>query len=64
MGPRCYRKTESNPPACGLHNVLLVKTVISIDQNAPHLGRVACYVCPASETVVQDMEGLEPSVSN
>jgi hypothetical protein len=63
MGPQCYRKTDSIPHVCGLHNVLLVKRVISIDQNAPHLGHVACYVCPVSETVVQDSEGLKPAVS-
>jgi hypothetical protein len=60
MGPRCFRKKESNPPACGLHNVALEQKVIAIDENAPHLGRVTCFVCPVSDAVVEDVEMLDP----
>lgn len=60
MGPGCFRKKESNPPACGLHNVALEQTVIAIDENAPYLGRVNCFVCPVSNSVVEDTEMLDP----
>ena len=60
MGPRCFRKKESNPPACGLHDVELEQRVIAIDENAPYLGRVTCFVCPASDSVVEDTEMLDP----
>jgi len=60
MGPRCFRKKASNPPAGGLHNVELEQRVIAIDENAPHLGRVTCVVCPVSDAVVEDTEMLNP----
>jgi hypothetical protein len=60
MGPGCFRKKESNPPACGLHDVEFEHRVISIDENAPGLGRVTCLVCPVSDSVVEDTEMLDP----
>lgn len=60
MGPGCFRKKESNPPACGLHNVEFEQRVIAIDENAPYLGRVPCFVCPVSNSVVEDTEMLDP----
>jgi hypothetical protein len=62
MGFQCFRKKESDPPVCGLHNVPLVEIVVSIDQNAPNLGTVDCYVCPVSNTVIRDLEELKPPV--
>jgi len=56
MGPRCFRKKDSIPPACGVHNALLVQAVVSIDENAPSLGQVACSVCPVSNLVVDDLD--------
>jgi hypothetical protein len=60
MGPRCFRKKESTPPACGLHDVVLEQRMIAIDENAPYLGRVTCFVCPVSNSVVEDAEMLDP----
>ena len=60
MGPRCFRKKESNPPACGLHNVALEERVVAIDENAPYLGRVTCFVCPVSDAVLGDTDVSHP----
>jgi hypothetical protein len=60
MAPRCFRKKESNPPACGLHNVTLEHRVIAIDENVPLLGRVICFVCPVSGSVLGDAEVSHP----
>ena len=64
MGPLCYREKYSDPPACGVHGVLLAESAIPIDDNAPHLGHVVCYVCPVSSTVAQDSERTESKTVN
>ncbi len=64
MGPQCFRKKDSDPPVCGVHGVLLAESAIPIDENAPHLGSVTCYVCPVSLTVVQDSERTESKTTN
>jgi hypothetical protein len=56
LGPRCFRNIDSKQPTCAVHNVPLVQTTISIDQNAPHLGGVPCFICPVSNTVVEELE--------
>jgi hypothetical protein len=53
MAP-CFRKLNSNPPVCGVHNVALVQRNLSIDWNAPRLGQLTAYVCPVSGQVVPD----------
>jgi hypothetical protein len=53
MGP-CFRKKNSNPPMCGIHNVALVETELPIDPYAPHLGHITGYVCPESGQLVTD----------
>ena len=50
----CYQKPDSNQPLCGVHNVVLVQNQIPIDANAPALGRITCFVCAVSRTVVQE----------
>jgi hypothetical protein len=52
MGPLCFTKKDTNPPVCGVHNIVLEKINIAIDPNAPHLGYIPCYVCPVSLAVV------------
>ena len=54
MGPVCFQKRDENPPTCGVHNVVLEERRIPIDEIAPDLGWVVCYVCPASEEVLRD----------
>lgn len=54
MAEHCFRKKDSNPPLCGVHNVLLVEGEASIDPLAPYLGSVTCLICPISRLVVLD----------
>lgn len=58
----CFRQKDSNPLICGVHQVLLVKETVAIDGNAPHLGQVRCFVCPASRHVLPDppADGAKP----
>jgi hypothetical protein len=58
MGP-CFRKKTSNPPMCGIHNVVLVESKLPIDPNAPHLGHITGYVCPVSGHLVTDESSSE-----
>ena len=58
MAEQCFRKKNSDPPVCGLHNVALVQNRISIDSNAPGLGHITCYICPVSHAVVLDVKGF------
>jgi hypothetical protein len=48
----CVQKKDSDLPICAVHNVPLKQDRISIDPNAPALGRITCYVCPISKSVV------------
>jgi hypothetical protein len=54
MGPFCFLKKDTNPPLCGLHNVPLVKTEISIELIIPNSVPISCYVCPVGKEVVSD----------
>jgi hypothetical protein len=47
-------KTNSQPPVCGIHSVVLVESQLPIDSNAPHLGRITGYVCPVSGQMVTE----------
>jgi hypothetical protein len=60
MSERCFRKKDSNPPLCGVHNVCLVRSETPIDPLAPYLGRLTCLICPISEMVVLDSDGDQP----
>ena len=57
----CFKEKDSNPPICGVHNVLLKRGVALIDPLAPFLGLITCLICPVSRFVVLDSNGDEPS---
>ena len=50
----CFKKTNTNPPVCAVHDVALVLHLIAIDLNAPGLGKIACYRCSVTGAVVPD----------
>jgi hypothetical protein len=52
MAAPCFRKPNSHPPVCGIHNVELVQREVPIDENAPRLGYVTVYVCTVSRKIV------------
>jgi hypothetical protein len=53
----CMQKKDSSMPLCNMHNVALKQQQIAIDSNAPSLGRITCYVCPISRSVVRELRG-------
>jgi hypothetical protein len=55
MEQSCFQAKGSTPPACGVHNVLLVLDTLPIDAHNPHLGQITCYLCPVSRKVVADV---------
>ena len=57
MGPQCFRKKDSKPPVCGVHDVPLVQRSSSDDPQTLFLGNFNFLVCPVSGRVVSDMEG-------
>ena len=64
MSTQCSWKTNSNPPVCQVHNELLIKTTIPIDEDAPDIGVVICYVCPVSKAVVNELKKTESTIVN
>ena len=54
MGPACFAIENSNPPRCGVHDVLLVQHHSSEDSRTEFFGAFTFYVCPVSKAVVSD----------
>jgi hypothetical protein len=54
MTEPCFRKRESKPPVCGVHDAILVEKLVSIDANLPTLGMISCLICPTSKSVVRE----------
>ncbi len=53
MAVRCFRLKGSDPPVCGVHNVELVLSKISLHPHlAPNFGLATCLICPVSQFVV------------
>jgi hypothetical protein len=50
MAEQCFRKKDSNPPVCGIHEIPLQQTHTS-DPNP----NVRFFVCPASGKVIKEM---------
>jgi hypothetical protein len=64
MTESCFKKKISDPPVCGVHNVAIAQRTISIDSNAPELGRITCYICPVSRAVVREGDGIQEAKFN
>ncbi len=54
MAEPCFRKSDSDPPMCGVHLTILVRKDVSIDANYAGLGTVSCLICPTSQAVVRE----------
>jgi hypothetical protein len=59
MSEQCFKKKNTNPAVCGVHDVALTLHMISIDANAPGLGKISCYRCPVTGAVVPDGKGRQ-----
>ena len=58
MTQSCFKKKDSNPPVCGVHNVTVAQQKVAIDENAPALGQVICFRCPVSQSIVREEERM------
>jgi hypothetical protein len=54
MAEQCFRKPGSNPPTCGVHNVLLVEHHTISKSIAAWVGDFAFLLCPISDQVVKE----------
>jgi hypothetical protein len=52
MAARCFKKTDSNPPVCGVHSVPLVQRKSSEHSASATFGDFAFLACPVSGQVV------------
>ena len=58
----CFKKPESDPPACGLHQAHLFVSEALVERDAPYLGKTPCYICPATGSVVVGSLGIREPV--
>jgi hypothetical protein len=54
MAGPCFRKKDSNPPLCGVHNVPLVQHQSSEDFLSAKVRDFAFLVCPVSRAAVNE----------
>jgi len=54
MEEPCFKKKDSDPPVCGIHNVPLIEHQTSEDSVLSRFGDFAFFVCPVSGYVVPD----------
>jgi hypothetical protein len=48
----CFKKFDSEPPTCGLHDVRLIPRKELFDPDSPFLGLTNCFACPVSGLVI------------
>lgn len=56
MPAKCFKKNDSNPPVCGVHNVKLVER----REVVAGVGKCTFFVCPMSNQVVDDAPSDTP----
>jgi hypothetical protein len=54
MAEQCFNKKGSNPPTCGVHNVLLVHKPLPDEMIATGLKGFTFLACPVSGAVLPD----------
>jgi hypothetical protein len=54
MAEPCFKKKDSDPPVCGVHDVLLLEHHSSEDSVLSKFGDFVFHVCPVSGYVVRD----------
>ena len=56
MATQCFKKKESNPPTCCVHNVPLEPRQLPVELAAAGLKASAFLICPVSDQVLTDEE--------
>lgn len=54
MAKPCFRKKNSNPPVCGVHNVPLVRKRLPNEMIGAGYKGLIFFVCPVSGDVFND----------
>jgi len=54
MAEQCFRKEDSNPPLCGVHDVRLITKQLSDEMIAAGYKPLTFFVCPVSGAVLND----------
>jgi hypothetical protein len=54
MAKQCFKKKDSNPPTCGLHNVRLLRKRLPNELIAAGFKPFTFLVCPVSGEVLND----------
>jgi hypothetical protein len=61
MSEPCFKKKDSNPPVCGVHNVRLVQKQLSAEMAATGYKAFTYLACPVSGQVLDDESISGPS---
>jgi hypothetical protein len=56
MSEPCFKRKDSNPPACGVHDTRLVQKKLPVKMVASGYSAFRFLVCPVSGTVLNDKE--------
>ena len=54
MAEPCFKKKDSNPPVCGVHNLPLVERQLPDELIAAEYKAFTFFVCPVSEAALKD----------
>jgi len=54
MEEPCFKKKDSSPPVCGVHNVPLVRKYLPAEMTGAGYKTFAFLVCPVSGAVLND----------
>jgi hypothetical protein len=54
MAEQCFRKKNSNPPTCGVHNAPLIRKQLSEELIAAGYKDFTFLICPMSGAVLND----------
>jgi len=60
MAEQCFKKKDSNPPVCGVHNVPLVRKQLSNKMIAAGYKGFTILVCPISGAVLNEDTAAHP----
>jgi hypothetical protein len=64
MSEPCFKKKDSNPPVCGVHNVRLVHQQLPEEMVASGYKAFTYLACPVSGEVLNDAATGRPSNSD
>jgi hypothetical protein len=58
MTEQCFKRKDSDPPVCGVHNVPLAPWDELSDISEPSGGLISYFRCPTSDALVLSVQGF------